>query len=46
VQQLQLTSGMQLCVTQDQRTAYVHVTSVSADDSTAQATAIVWDTTS
>jgi hypothetical protein len=47
VQQLQLTSGMQLCVlTQDQRTAYVHVTSVSADGSTAQATAIVWDTTS
>jgi hypothetical protein len=45
--QLQLTSGMNLCVlTQDQRTAYVHVTSVAADGSTAQATAIVWDTTS
>jgi hypothetical protein len=45
VQQLQLTSGMQLCVlTQNQRTAYAAVTSVSADGSTAQATVTVWNT--
>jgi hypothetical protein len=47
VQQLQLTSGMQLClITQDQRTAYIAVMSVSADGSTAQATATVWNSNS
>jgi hypothetical protein len=36
---------MQLCVlTQNQRTAYAAVTSVSADGSTAQATVTVWNT--
>jgi hypothetical protein len=44
VQQLQLTSGMQLCVlTASQRTAYVVITSVSADLNSATATAIVWN---
>jgi hypothetical protein len=44
VNQLQLTSGMQLCVlTASQRTAYVEITSVAADGSTATATAIVWN---
>jgi hypothetical protein len=42
--QLQLTAGMQLCVlTASQRTAYVVITSVAADGSTATATAIVWN---
>jgi hypothetical protein len=38
---------MQLClITQDQRTAYIAVMSVSADGSTAQATATVWNSNS
>jgi hypothetical protein len=45
VDQLQLTSGMQLCVlTASQRTAYVKITSVSADGNSAEATATVWTT--
>jgi serine/threonine-protein kinase len=44
VQQLQMTSGMQLCVlTASGRTAYVKVTSVAADNSTAEATVTVWN---
>jgi hypothetical protein len=44
VQQLQVTSGMQLCVlTASQRTAYVVITSVSADGNSAKATATVWN---
>jgi hypothetical protein len=44
VQQLQLTSGMQLCVlTASQRTAYVVITGVSADGNSATATATVWN---
>jgi hypothetical protein len=43
-QQLQLTSGMQLCVlTASQRTAYVEITSVSADGNSARAIATVWN---
>jgi hypothetical protein len=44
VTQLQLTSGMQLCVITDmQRPAYVNITSVSSDGSTAEANVIVWN---
>jgi hypothetical protein len=44
VQQLPLTSGMQLCVlTASQRIAYVKITSVSPDGNSAMATAIVWN---
>jgi hypothetical protein len=43
VEQLQLTSGMQLCVlTASQRAAYVKITSVSADGNSAEATVTVW----
>jgi serine/threonine-protein kinase len=45
VQQLQVVSGMQLCVlTGGGRTAYVDITSVAADNSTADATVTVWNT--
>lgn len=44
VYQLPATSGTQICVvTEQQRTAYVTITSVSPDGSTAQATATVWN---
>lgn len=44
-QQIQLTSGMQLCVlTASNRTAYVEITGVSADGNSATASAIVWTT--
>jgi hypothetical protein len=40
---LQLTSGMEMCVlTGGGRTAYVHITSLSSDGSTAEAEATVW----